>query len=415
MKLEMKKMLQLTGYFFCLTACFISCTHEKNRIQRTVSNEDLHIIDIEKSDKKDQILLSSLFSEVKPIILETGEPFLLGEINGIQVYKDWLFILDNRQNIGVYVFDKDGKFIRKFGNRGNGPDEYLTIADFTIDAKNDVIYLLDSRANKILKYKLSTGKFESSLRLQMQNVQSFHLQYNDGQLYTDIDYMDGSEPECMLMQIDASNGKQTTGSLNPAEYNRSWNGTVQRGNESFFYSRNQKSLKFVHFFMDTIVSISNGQITPAFVLKDKDWVTVNDVQQIKNDRDTNKGMVSFQDIITRGRAFNINNWVEWPDFVCFRYQKGYSLSYVLYHIATNSTQSTNILIDDLVFTKPALAPDFGCADSDGLYGYISVNRMNWFLEQINNECLNPNLDKLEELKSLSEDANPVIFYYEYKQ
>jgi hypothetical protein len=164
--------------------------------------------------------------------------------------------------------------------------------------------------------------------------------------------------------------------------------------------------------MDTIVSISKGHITPAFVLKDKDWVSVNDIQQIKNNQDINNGTVSFKDIITREKAFNINNLMEWKNFICFRYQKGYNLIYVLHNIATKTTQYTNIVIDDLVFTKPALAPDFGCTDSDGLYGYINVNRMSWFIEQINNGCLNPNLDRLKELENISENSNPVLFFYQ---
>jgi len=55
---------------------------------------------------------------------------------------------------GLYAFNKEGKFIRKYGNRGNGPGEYLSIKDFTIDTENEIVYLMDDDATQILLYNI---------------------------------------------------------------------------------------------------------------------------------------------------------------------------------------------------------------------------------------------------------------------
>jgi hypothetical protein len=376
---------------------------------------NLKIIDIDQVQEEDHILLSEFFSHVKTIILETGDDILLGKINGIQVYNDLIFILDTQQDIGIYIFNRDGKFIRKIGKKGNGPGEYLAVSDFTIDQDNDNIYLLDCDANKIYKYRI-TGEFEGSITLENKNIQSFHLQYNKGNLYADVNYIFETQNGYgyMIQEIDATTGKQKASWLDSYKYNKNWNGALQRSNESLFYSRNQESFKFVHFFMNTIISFSEDSVKTVFVLKDKDWITQKDVIQIKEDRDNNWGAISFENLFKQGIAFNINNYMEWGDFISFQYQKKYDSFFVLHNVKTQKTRVTAILIDDLVYKKPTLSCYLACADSNGLYGIMKEGQLLHFIEHVKEEgFLSPDLDKINELKNIPEDSNPVIFFYEF--
>jgi hypothetical protein len=401
-------------WLLCSLIFSVSCNN--NKIQDVSIDGSMKIIDMDNTKKEDLIPMSEFFSHAKTIILETGDNILLGKIKGIQVYNDLIFILDAQQDMGVYIFNKTGKFIRKIGKIGRGPGEYLTVSDFTIDQDNDNIYLLDCDANKIYKYKI-TGEFEASIALKNTNIQSFHLQYNNGNLYTDVNYLFENETEngYVIQEIDTATGKQKARWLDSYKYNKNWNGALQRADESFFYSRNQESFKFVHFFMNTIISFSENSVEPAFILKDKDWITQNDVLQIKKERDENGGAISFESLFNRDIAFNINNYMEWGDFVSFRYQKKDDSFFVLHNVKTQTTRMTSILIDDLVYREPSLPSLFACTDSTGLYGIAVDGQLLRLIERVKEDgFLNPDLDKIDELKNIPEDSNPVIFFYKFK-
>jgi hypothetical protein len=56
----------------------------------------------------------------------------------------------------LLVFDETGAFVRKIGNRGLGPEEYVRLKDFEVDSEN--IYLYDWQTARMLKYDLQ-GNF----------------------------------------------------------------------------------------------------------------------------------------------------------------------------------------------------------------------------------------------------------------
>jgi len=166
-------------YNLCLFLCLPSCSSKKSNtteehILAISENKNIYIVDIDSIPKEEKIGYSSVFKKGKTIILETKNECLIGSIDGIQVLEDKLFILDYLTN-SLWVFNKEGKFIRKIGGPGQGPGEYLDISDFTIDPLKKEIYLLDSSA-KIYKYIVDTGNFINSIVIGNDKVFSLHIQ-----------------------------------------------------------------------------------------------------------------------------------------------------------------------------------------------------------------------------------------------
>jgi len=60
----------------------------------------------------------------------------------------------------LYLYSKEGKFIRQIGSKGNGPEEYLRITDYCVDDKSGKIFILSPK-NKLMVFNLE-GKFEKS-------------------------------------------------------------------------------------------------------------------------------------------------------------------------------------------------------------------------------------------------------------
>jgi len=66
-------------------------------------------------------------------------------------------------NMCFYIFDKNGKYVRKFGKVGQGPGEYMSISAVEIDKQGN-IYILDTD-NMRFTYYSGSGEYIDSFRL----------------------------------------------------------------------------------------------------------------------------------------------------------------------------------------------------------------------------------------------------------
>lgn len=70
---------------------------------------------------------------------------------------------DSRE--GCRLFDKEGRFLCKVGNKGQGPGEYWAVYNKQIDETNRRIYLMPWNAKSLLVYNLDDGSYLSSIPL----------------------------------------------------------------------------------------------------------------------------------------------------------------------------------------------------------------------------------------------------------
>lgn len=114
---------------FLLSCC--SCK------QRQDNKESFISIDIESNVKNmKELYLSSYADEIRYIPLETKEGIFLENIRDFDISNGLIVTTDLSS---VAVFDSDGHFLRKFGNKGRGPEEYQFIQNLSF-AKDNKIY-----------------------------------------------------------------------------------------------------------------------------------------------------------------------------------------------------------------------------------------------------------------------------------
>jgi hypothetical protein len=65
-------------------------------------------------------------------------------------------------NSGIMAFDRKGNLLRKIGSSGRGPGEYIYYYSFTVDDKNETVYVLDYN---IIKVFSKTGNYLRSISL----------------------------------------------------------------------------------------------------------------------------------------------------------------------------------------------------------------------------------------------------------
>ena len=131
------------GVYALSVLLFTSCRPKaSSTILSAKQEETITTINLDNSKNSSELLYSSFFKEPKTIILETTEDCLIKRIHGIEIFNEKIYIHDDKMK-RLFVFNIDGKFNCEIGKPGAGPGEYVELSDFTIDRKNNVIYLWD--------------------------------------------------------------------------------------------------------------------------------------------------------------------------------------------------------------------------------------------------------------------------------
>ena len=391
-------------YTFLLLSLLFSCNSTSNYSQ-TIENKNLFVVDIDKAEKKDLLYLSTLFKNVKCIPLETTDNSLVGAISKILVYKGYIYVLDHSIAKSLFVFDNDGRFIRKIGSRGRGPGEYNEINDFTIDYDHGNIIITDY--GKLLIYDILTGKHKNTVSLQYIST-IINIQYFNNKVYSNLLEYPNEKEGCLLQSIDLLSGKQDAKFLKANEHNKGWNGLYKVEPGYFIPSIDPPHL-FRHIFMDTVFSITTQGLSPYFVIKSKDLVSEKDIKSIENSDNTLQLILSLG---KKGRIFRFNSYFERNNFLYFTYIKENNY-FVAHDKRTNKTQVIKNTFNDLIYGKKSI-PSFKVVfyDKSGVYECIHAQFMSRFLEEYKGEIIN-NAVK-DKIKNIGEDSNPILFHYEFK-
>jgi hypothetical protein len=371
---------------------FFSCGHDN--IPETKA---LYVMNVDNLKHQDTIYASSFFKNVRTIILEDHDAAIMGEIRDIQVFDNYIFVLDEWRAKKLFVFDKNGKYLRQIGHLGQGPGEYLRPDDFCIDTAKREIYILDNDSRKVHKYNLDDGKFISSINL-TGDTYCFSISFAYDRLYIKITYFDQQKNDNMLMEIDIKTGKRTE-YLSAKDYNLGWNENVS----SNFFISEQIPLKYVEMFMNTIFSIEQDSIYPYLSINSKDWMQKSD----------NLTKEKFDNGLPQ--AYNIHNYFEYKDYIHLRYNYRINKYTVVYNKETNYTNLYKFSQNDLLVNKGHVHTNYHYVDykTSKAYEYFTGEDFNYLTKQKDKFNLARDLDKREELMNL-DDEIVVIFEYEFK-
>jgi hypothetical protein len=159
----MKYIAQL---LFC-TLIFIDCTN-KGKIERErleLSNiprmnseaYSLQEINTKKSEKIDTDELLAMTKSIDYIQLDSDEP--IGEITKMIVTKENIYILDSFVSQQIFAFNKEGKLLFRIHNKGQGPEEYISLWDMQVDTCNNEILVNDALTRSYIYYSAQNGNF----------------------------------------------------------------------------------------------------------------------------------------------------------------------------------------------------------------------------------------------------------------
>jgi len=373
---------------------------------------DADTISIDGATRCDSLIFSDFFKAPKVVLLETKPECVVQNIRSLEIYKEDIYILDDRAN-KLYVFDGNGKFKRTISSPGRGHGEYMKLADFSIDRTKEVIYLLDEATDEILKFSLDDYKFLSSIKAVQNGYLTYCMQEIGGKIYLNRSSVSEKE-KYELREIDERNGKQVGKFLKSDDYNHGWNFPLSL-EHSNFYSKNSQSPKYIGLFSNLIMNVTADGVSAAYIVDSRKFVNKDEVLMMQRVAEGKLEKIDFSGIYSQKRIHQISRFIESPSKVFFQYLEGDERNYLVYDKASGKTKTSSLFMDDYVSDKNMIPMDFCYSDERGVVALLKPCFMPHFIKYIiNGGKMRTHLDNYSRLIKLNKDSNPVLFFHEYK-
>lgn len=161
--------------------------------QKPHNQSDLITFDTAGAFSKERtVRLDEIAASIETLELETNDDALITYIIDIILNDKYIAIVENKSCL---LFDRNGKFIRKVGSMGEGPEEFTNIGNVLMD--EECIHVFDSYTNRLLSYRLANGEYVKTL--QLSDGVNYLTSFYDGQFIGYIRRMTGGEKNRLLL------------------------------------------------------------------------------------------------------------------------------------------------------------------------------------------------------------------------
>ena len=129
--------------------------NENSISEMEIDLSDVKIIKIPEDINSQSILTNGIEDSMKFIQLETASSCLTGTIDRLLFVDDKIIVCNLKRQKEAFIFTNDGKFVKKLGEKGKGPNEYLSMDDVFVHHKTNQIILYDGQQRKFFFYDSS--------------------------------------------------------------------------------------------------------------------------------------------------------------------------------------------------------------------------------------------------------------------
>lgn len=400
----------LNSYVFnCLLITFLNTACHSSGLKEESSKDEFVTIDARdiKLDQEKSLLLSSFVDSIDIIALEFKEDCILKEIEKINIFGDNIFLIERNNGGGVYRFNINGDYLNRIGERGQGPENTVELADFCLNKEDSTIYLLDNARQLILHYDFN-GHFIESIHI---NQYGGRLAYLDKlfYVYRDRPYDAGSYSLC----IRDKQGGLIKGYFPPTDYDKK----IALYTNTFNIQEGQ--LLFYQDMNDTVYSLNGNELSYAYYMDLGNLkLTQDEVRDIYTER-----IPAIQILLNKERVSGFNGFYKVGDRLFFT--KIYKIIQYLfvYDLNTDKLEISSNLWDDLEYMF--YSTKFYGQTSDALIGLYETNSLDRDIERfdryvkegyISSEIKEKQQQKMKGIRrgDISEDMNPWVLIYKTK-
>jgi hypothetical protein len=387
--------------FIFLVSLQLSCSSSNNNNNNTRAiiqvSEQLYpiTIKIDNSDPGTVRKLEDLFEEPSFVKLETTNNNLIGQISQVLFLNNMIIVVDNVTSHSICVFDINGKFKTKIGNRGQGAGEYISCYHVALVPNSDIIAVLDDKLAKIHYYKID-GTYLSSKKFNFHPI-SMEFINSETIAYAGLNNVELNGHDLII--TDSMNNLVSSGFKglykNTFSYNKG--NIVSKFGNTVFYNPN---------FNDTIFEIGSNDIHARYHID-----IVNNKFPIINDKTTDKDISDyFQKYLTFSSLF-----FDFEKAAIFYIHVPNSVSpFAFYSKELNETYKWDLEVYNPYYLFIELGKPIARYKENTLVYSVQANMINYaksvFEDQLKKKLITK--EKVDELfNGLTDESNPVLFFY----
>lgn len=396
-----------------------------------------YTIDIDGAEEAKPLPLSELCDGIATIILETTERSLLSRVDKVVRANDRLYVFDRYGNSMaglVAEFDMDGRFIRRIGNAGRGPGEYSRVSDFAVDGKSGTIRLLDTRTGRVISYGLDDGRYIGEVSFDESGKRGSAIVSVGDVMYSHPIYNEFDVANYMLRSWNVADTSVENHYLPIGERLPGWTNTTMVNNGNFIFARGNDHALFSDRYSPEIFKLTSDGVENYIYVRSADFIDEAGRRAVSDALNSDaRSMVgpgggppvsTYGDVLrTLDRFHEVRDYFETEGHIGFYIARGGGLHGYMYDKRGGKTREVSRFYNDLVITG---REDTAIHTSMSLFGIIQADGEGLFLntrqgqiEQLRTAArdgaLADDLDRLEELKELPDNSNPVIFYLKFKE
>ena len=392
--------------YVLLTIFSVACTSTKKEQQGAEIGDVISILITDM--ETDNGMLSDFADEIKMIPLEFSDDCILGQIDKVVMSDSCIFIMENENQKGIYVFDHIGKYLYRIGSHGQGPEEFVELSDFSLNEEERLIYLYDNARKKILVFSYEGGYIKD---IQM-NYYAANFEYQNGLFYLYRESPVYGDPLCSLV-IKNDKGETVNAYYLLIE-------KLPYIHDCIFRKLDNEIL-FVEHMCDSIFTIKGDRLIPKYFIdyKDKSMSKV-DRESIRNGKRKSysvvqecKKMAGISDIFEINDKVFINNiYIFTPKFT-------------VYDKKTQEVKTFTCLLNDLSFVNIdnpvgqykdyliSIVPQESLQTSID-YGFEYYKKEKLLTDEKAEELKNMIEERFPDRNNI-EDTNPLIFLLKVKK
>lgn len=341
-------------------------------------------------------LSENIIRNIRFVPLETKEECFVGKIDKVIVQDDKIFILD-KSNKKILIFSLKGNFMRKIGNYGRGPGEFISINDFAFH--HNQIYILDSQLRKIIKYSLDNPDDIYEIKLDFWASNFLLLEENILSFFMKNTYSKNPKGYSIVnVDISKKNQKSFFLEKDPYDVNLSYNSSLFQSQNSYY----------APYLKDAIYIIKSNSVKRALTFDFGKYKVPK--EKLQNSLQSSKELIQ---LLVKGEwTYGINNVYENPEFIVFNiYIQKHNIC-VIY-----SKKSKEYLYGTRFkgWLSPLGTPKHISSFDDSFISAIEANHFRRFKKTIESNGESKIFDRYPDLfLELSNNDNPVIVFTEYK-
>jgi hypothetical protein len=160
---------------------------------------DFVTVDVMASYPKKELILQD-FMDVEYVALETMDDFVCQDLV-LDISKNRILVRNYPGDGDVFLFDRNGKALKKINRKGSGAEEYNVYRRVALDEDKAELFVNDSPADRIQVYDLD-GNFKRTLKLNDGSGFVYVYNFDPENLICNDHWTEGRQPFAVISKQD---------------------------------------------------------------------------------------------------------------------------------------------------------------------------------------------------------------------